>query len=402
MVPVPAWRKARPLAGLTVVALLVVPAFGPAHDKPPAPPPPVSTPAASADVTVDDNTFTAATVDVEPGATVTWHWAPGSSTHTVTADPGQAEAFDTTQSTGTFTHTFTHEGRFTYVCRRHSSMQGVVIVRAPSATPDTTPPATPTGLAATAGDRSLALDWADVAAPDLAGYRVERQNLDGSWTTVGETTASAYTDAGLTNGAAYAYRVSAYDIATPRNESAPSAPAPAPPAAPATAPSERTVTIGDYAYGPADVVVNRGDTVVWSWTGPDVNHTVTSAPGSAEPLESHPGVADSAVTGAPAGGYRHTFTSIGTFSYLCRVHPDGGSPPPFPAHRHFPPPRRRPPRHAPPRPRRGGGRGRGERQDDRPPPPPRARRRGARRRRPPGEGRAVPLLPRRADGRAGR
>src|SRR4051794_1134666 len=144
MVPVPAWRKARPLAGLTVVALLVVPAFGPPHEKPPAPAPPVSPPAASPDVPVDDNPFPAATVDVEPGATVTWHWAPGSSTHTVTADAGQAEAFDTTQSAGTFAHTFTHEGRFTYLCRRHSGMQGVVIVRTPSATPDATAPAAPT------------------------------------------------------------------------------------------------------------------------------------------------------------------------------------------------------------------------------------------------------------------
>ena len=276
-------------------------------------------PAASADVTVDDNTFTAATVDVQPGATVTWHWAPGSSTHTVTADPGQAEAFDVTRSTGTFAHTFTREGRFTYLCRRHSRMQGVVIVRRPSATPDTTAPATPAGLTADAGDRSVALDWADVDAPDLAGYRVERQNLDGSWTTVGETTASAYTAAGLTNGAAYAYRVTAFDLAG--NVSAPSATVTATPAATA-APTERTVTIGDYAYGPSDIVVDRGDTVVWSWTGPDVNHTVTSAPGSAQPFESHPGVADGAVTGAPAGGYRHTFTSTGTFSYLCRVHPD--------------------------------------------------------------------------------
>src|SRR4051794_34829120 len=267
MVRVRAWRKARPLVVLTVVALLVVPALGGAHDKPRAPappagPPPASAPATSADVTVDDNTFAPATVDVGPGATVTWHWAPGSSTHTVTADPGQAESFDVTQSTGTFSHTFTREGRFTYVCRRHSGMQGVVLVRRPSATPDTTPPATPTGLAATGGDRSVALDWAGVDATDLAGYRVERQNLDGSWAMVGETTASAYTDAGLTNGAAYAYRVSAYDIAAPRNESAPSATLTATPAAVA-APSERTVTIGDYASGPADVVVNRGDTVVW-------------------------------------------------------------------------------------------------------------------------------------------
>jgi plastocyanin len=82
------------------------------------------------------------------------------------------------------------------------------------------------------------------------------------------------------------------------------------------------VTIGGYAYGPEDLVVNRGDTVVWSWTGPDTNHTVTAGAGQAESFESHPGIADGAVAGAPGGGFRHTFTTTGTFSYLCRVHPD--------------------------------------------------------------------------------
>jgi plastocyanin len=310
-----------PLLALLVV--LALPGLASAHTLP-VPKDVTATatssgPAGSADIDVTSNDFTAATVDVKPGATVTWHFLAG--THTATSDTGQAESFDSGKlSAGTYSHTFSHTGRFTYICVRHSGMQGVVVVRDAPSTPDTTAPAAPAGLAATAGNGNVTLDWAGVDAPDLASYRVERQNLDGSWATIGTPTASAFTDAGLTNGATYAYRVSAVDLSG--NQSAASATATATPAAAAVGPAERLVTIADYAYGPENLVVNRGDTVVWSWAGPDVNHTVTSGAGQAESFESHPGVADGDVAAAPPGGFRHTFTTNGTFSYLCRVHPD--------------------------------------------------------------------------------
>ena len=199
-------------------------------------------------------------------------------------------------------------------------MKGVVIVRVPTSGPDTTAPATPAGLTAAPGNGSVTRDWADTDAPDLAGYRVERQGPDGAWTTIATPTASEHVDAGLENGTTYAYRVSAYDLAD--NASAPGETVAATPAAPVVSATERLVTVGGYSYGPEDVVVNRGDTVVWSWVGPDVNHSVTSAPGSAEAFESHPGVADQAVTFAPAGGFRHRFEQTGSFDYLCRLHPD--------------------------------------------------------------------------------
>jgi serine protease AprX len=95
---------------------------------------------------------------------------------------------------------------------------------------DTTPPAAPGGLVAAAGDRSVGLDWNDNADSDLAGYRVERRDPAGAWIQLAETQASAYADAGLANGTAYAYRVTAFD--TSGNESAPSAEAAATPHAP--------------------------------------------------------------------------------------------------------------------------------------------------------------------------
>jgi serine protease len=101
--------------------------------------------------------------------------------------------------------------------------------------PDTTAPVAPTGLLATAGQASLALDWDDNSEPDLGGYRVYRQNLDGSWTLVGSPAASAFTDTGLAAGTAYTYEVTAVDRSG--NESAPSATASATPTADATRPA---------------------------------------------------------------------------------------------------------------------------------------------------------------------
>jgi plastocyanin len=91
-------------------------------------------------------------------------------------------------------------------------------------------------------------------------------------------------------------------------------------AVPAVA-SESDVSIGQFKFAPATVTVQQGDTVTWSWAGPDINHTVTTDPGQADSLESDPGVATNQITGPPPGGtYSHTFNTPGTFTYFCRVH----------------------------------------------------------------------------------
>jgi plastocyanin len=287
-------------------------------DGQPTAPDPATPPsgALTAAVDVTDDKFTPATVDIRPGGTVTWTFVE--SGHNVTADDG---SFEASQDSGTFSRTFDAEGRFTYQCTEHGGMDGVVVVRVPASEPDTAAPGAPAGLAATGGDRSVTLDWADADAPDLAGYRVERRAPDGSWAQVADVSASGHVDAGLVNGTGYGYRVRAYDLAG--NVGEPSAAVDATPTAPAVAATERLVTVGGYGYGPENVVVNRGDTVVWSWIGPDVNHSVSSLPSSAEVFESHPGVPDQAVTYAPAGGtFRRRFDRTGAFDYFCRLHPD--------------------------------------------------------------------------------
>jgi len=76
---------------------------------------------------------------------------------------------------------------------------------------DTTPSATPVGLAVTATETTLVVEWDDNSEADLAGYVLEKSNDRGNtWTTVpGLLSASDYVDA-------YAgradYRVSAQDF----------------------------------------------------------------------------------------------------------------------------------------------------------------------------------------------
>jgi len=85
---------------------------------------------------------------------------------------------------------------------------------------DTTPPAVPSGLVATAASGSVTLDWADNTEPDLAGYSVYRATTSGgpyTLLTPAPITVSAYTDNAVTNGQTYFYVVTASD--TNDNES---------------------------------------------------------------------------------------------------------------------------------------------------------------------------------------
>ena len=274
-------------------------------------------------------TFSPATVSVQPGDTVTWTWAESRS-HNITADAGQADTFASpNKSSGTWARTFNIVGRFTYRCTLHGGMNGAVVVAQPTQTPDTTPPAAPATPVATAGDASVTIDWADSAAPDLANYRVARQTAGaGAWTTVASPAESRFVDTTVTNGTSYSYRVTAVD--TTGNVSAassivaatPLAPPPPPPPAPGAGPLTRHVAIADYAYSPATITINSGDTVAWDWTGADLNHSVTSLPGLLETFDSHLGQLLGAIVGPPVGGYSRRFEQTGSFGYICRVHPD--------------------------------------------------------------------------------
>jgi hypothetical protein len=205
---------------------------------------------------------------------------------------------------------------------------GGVTVLAADCAADTTPPATPTGLTAAARDRAVDLDWND-NTDTVAGYKVYRDTSAGV-----ATTASAYSDTGLTNGTNYCYRVTA--VNSSGTESSPSTQACATPAAPArvvhVADLDRTtkgkgksgkweasvtVTIRDAA-----AALVSGATVTGNWSGA-ISRSVSGVTASNGSL--------TLGTGPIAGGTSVTFTVTNvagsglTYNQAANTDPDGDS-----------------------------------------------------------------------------
>jgi len=89
----------------------------------------------------------------------------------------------------------------------------------------------------------------------------------------------------------------------------PATPAPALPPAPPVRPNV-PVTISDFQFQPATMNVNVGDTVMWTNNGRTA-HTSTS---DSQMWDSRPI--------NPNGTFSFTFTTTGTFSYHCAIHPN--------------------------------------------------------------------------------
>ena len=67
--------------------------------------------------------------------------------------------------------------------------------------------------------------------------------------------------------------------------------------------------IENFNFVPADLSVKAGTTVVWT-NRDDVEHTVTASDNS---FSSQPIQTD--------GQFSYTFTTAGTYSYFCAIHP---------------------------------------------------------------------------------
>lgn len=82
-------------------------------------------------VSVQDNSYSPATVTVTPGTTVTWTWSSSNyASHSVTFNDGNESS--AAKTSGTHQRTFTNAGTFTYYCEVHGTgMSGSVVVKAP-------------------------------------------------------------------------------------------------------------------------------------------------------------------------------------------------------------------------------------------------------------------------------
>ena len=84
-------------------------------------------------VRVEDFAFSPANIVVDVGTTITWT-NYDSAAHTVSSDAGDELDSPLFGQNKTFSHTFDEPGEFSYHCRPHPNMQGLVTVRAPGAT----------------------------------------------------------------------------------------------------------------------------------------------------------------------------------------------------------------------------------------------------------------------------
>lgn len=82
---------------------------------------------------------------------------------------------------------------------------------------DTTAPAAPSDLVATAGDKAVSLRWTAPASSDATGYRVYRATSPGvvaaTGSSLGGASATSFTDSTVSNGTRYYYLVTAVDAA---------------------------------------------------------------------------------------------------------------------------------------------------------------------------------------------
>jgi fibronectin type 3 domain-containing protein len=196
---------------------------------------------------------------------------------------------------------------------------GSAPVSATISVPDTTPPAAPTGLAATSSPTSVGLTWQANGEADLAGYRVFRGTAQPVVTTgtplSGATllTTASYTDTAVTPGTTYYYVVTAVDASG--NQSAASTAVPATPPAPDTTPPGAPTGLGAVVNGP---------NVDLTWVAPGdadlVGYRVYRAVGSSVPTTGTPlsgpalltGTAYTDTTAVPGTTYSYVVVAVDT------------------------------------------------------------------------------------------
>ena len=105
---------------------------------------------------------------------------------------------------------------------------------------------------------------------------------------------------------------------SPTTAAAPTAPAPTqtppptqvPAPTPRAQPAARSVAVAGLSFTPAALTVVAGSVVTWTWSGVDFHNVAGSAFDSGSPVTN--------------GTFSFTFTTAGTYSYVCEVHTAAG------------------------------------------------------------------------------
>ncbi len=169
-------------------------------------------------------------------AQVTLNWsasanATGYNVQRSTATGGPYAQISSPSST-TFTDSgLTNGTKYFYVVAAFNSAGASANSAQVSATPTAPTPAVPSGLAATAGNAKIVLNWN--TSSGATTYNLKRSTTSGAEITIASPSSATYTDSGVVNGTKYFYEVSAVNSS---GESANSAEVNATPTAPQTAP----------------------------------------------------------------------------------------------------------------------------------------------------------------------
>ncbi len=281
---------------------------------------------------------------VAPGTTVTWVNAD-SDRHRIQSTSGPADIDSGNLEPGqSFQFTFELEGTYLYMDDRdrdNSSYHGTVIVSSDggSGDPGTPPPPPPSS-----GDVSIVNDLYQPASitVNIGGtvtwINQDREHTvtatDRSWDSgifdVGQSYSRTFDTAGTFPYFCIIHPDMRGTVIVTDGTSTPPPPPPtttttAPPATPPPPPGAGTINVIDNDFDPSTRTVTAGSTITWVNQGA-LPHTVTL-----------PGQFDSGIF-MPGETYSRTFTTPGTFNYVCTLHPgmagtiavtDGsGAPPP--------------------------------------------------------------------------
>jgi plastocyanin len=129
-----------PAAAYPVAPGTSYPAPGPYYTPGPMPipgtgprPMPAPAPTTGASVSMKDNSFDPATLNVQVGTTVKWT-NNGANRHTVTASDGKWDSGEIAPG-GTYSVTFSTPGTYKYYCKLHKGMEGTIVVGEPGKAP---------------------------------------------------------------------------------------------------------------------------------------------------------------------------------------------------------------------------------------------------------------------------
>jgi plastocyanin len=79
------------------------------------------------------------------------------------------------------------------------------------------------------------------------------------------------------------------------------------------------VSVSNFAFAPAEITIQQGDVITWTWNGPDTNHSTTTG---AEGQTTWDSDARNSSPDHQAGDkFSKEFVHLGEFDYFCKVHP---------------------------------------------------------------------------------